>query len=472
MTKRTVEDLQDVVSTMENAETNLEYFSQWHAIADKRAPSPTGVVDHGTLMERYCRAKQSYHHKRLEGLLVERIGTFDDQKPCHFDFPTVEKDKELEEQREQALGKLQKTVQGIDEQADYLRVSYQSITNKRLELKQMIQDLEEETNDDESKMLIDDDQSGDGNTDSVFDDDIVAEQENIEELQRKKIQLQQQLSTIRKEREQLENTTKEKQRNLVLLHQETAGLDKEKLEARVQELKEIKSFYDSLREVLEELGGIKILEVKEDSKTQHLVLKVLMYDEFKVQIVLEVYRQSELKLVNAQWITKPVVYEPCPVQNTDPYSLPMSSLDDLVEVAKTNLSPPHDVRFILRETCARVRIHRNRVQDLSLLRKEVLTKVVGSDQVVCSLNDGIVIVMRLYDNLVRAEQIVGVTGWDETAADKILNTIRKNESINLVPSAIIEIVRSEVDKLRQGGKNPRTPKLPKRRDASEQGRLL
>ncbi|KAL3942882.1 MAG: hypothetical protein SGBAC_003005 [Bacillariaceae sp.] len=470
-TKRTVDDLQDVVSKMKNVETDLDYFSQWHRRADKRAPSPTGVVDHGTLMERYCRAKQSYHHKRIGGLLVERIGTFDDQKSCHFDFPTVEKDTELEEKCELALGTLQNTVQRIDDQVDYLRVTHQTITNKRQELEHMIQDLEEETDADESRMLIDDDQNDDSER-IAFEDDIAAEEGHIEELQRRKRELQEQLNSIRKEREQLENTTEDKRRNLVLLHQETAGLEKGRLETRVQELKEIKAFYDSLREVLEELGGVKILEVKEECQTQHLMLQVLMYDEFKVQIVLEVYHQSELKLVNAQWITKPVVYDPCLEQKTDPFSLTMSSLDDLVAVAKTNLSPPHDVRFIVRETCARIRVHRNRVQDLSLLRKEVLTKVVGSDQVVCSLNDGVVIVMRFYDNLLRAEQIVGVGGWDDTAADKMLKKIRENESINLVPSSIVAMVRSEVEKEKQNGKNPRTPKLPKRKGASEKGPLL
>ena len=95
-------------------------------------------------------------------------------------------------------------------------------------------------------------------------------------------------------------------------------------------------------------------------------------------------------------------------------------------------------------------------------KQRVLTKVVDNNQIVCSLNDGIIIVMRLYDNLVRAEQIVGVSGWDEATTERIRTSIETNE--NNTPSSIVQYVQSELERLKEGGMNPRTPTMPKRRE--------
>ena len=126
------------------------------------------------------------------------------------------------------------------------------------------------------------------------------------------------------------------------------------------------------------------------------------------------------------------------------------------------MAPPHDVRFVVRESLARIRIQRDRVNDLAILRRHVLTKVVDNHQIVCSLNDGIIIVMRLYDNLVRVEQIVGVSGWDEATTEMIRLSIETNK--NTTPTSIVEHVQSELKRLKEGGMNPRTPTMPKRRE--------
>ena len=105
------------------------------------------------------------------------------------------------------------------------------------------------------------------------------------------------------------------------------------------------------------------------------------------------------------------------------------------------------------------------INDLAVLRCHVLTKVVGTDQIVCSLNDGIVIVMRLYDDLLRVEQIVGVSGWDTATTTKILESIAKDE--NHTPTSVVQHVQVEIERLKQGGMNPRTPTMPKRREAME-----
>lgn len=460
-TSYSVQDLEENVAKLRNLETELEFFSQWQS---NPSSSPKGVVDHSALMQRYHTAKQSYLHRRLEGFLVAQLESYDEQKPRHFDFPDAETgDDELNEKHDQAVASLQTTVDGIQTQVSQLRDTYQTICTKREELEQMIEDLQG------SSMHIDDASSAaDENDDEfpVLESDMDMEQARMDELQRTKRRLEEKLQGIRAEKEQLERQGRQNKSDILLLQQTTEGQDKQHLEKKIQELKEMKLFYDSLREVLEELGGVKILEVKEDAKTQHLNLHILLYEDFQVLIELEVYRKSALKLVSAKWISSPVVHATINENDSNiggTFSLTMSPLDDLVQVAQTNLAPPHDVRFVVRESLALIRIQKDRVNDLALLRRHVLTKIVGGNQIVCSLNDGIVIVMRLYDSLVRAEQIVGVSGWDAATTDNILEKIQLNEASN-TPTSIVQQVQTEIARLKQGGVNPRTPTIPRRQN--------
>ena len=451
----TLQELRNGIDKLKNLETELELFSQWQPNQD--ADSPRGVVEHTSLIQRYQAAKNYYLQNRLSSFLIEKIQTFDESKPNHFDFPDEEDLKETSSsEHDEALASLQTCVDDIQTQVSNLRDAYEAVTTKREELEQMVRDLQEDDGD-----IMDYEDVGGS---PVEEGDISLEQERIDELQRKKRRLQEQLESIRKERYEVEEKVRHNENDIIMLKQQTDGQDAKELQTKVQELREMKLFYDSLREVLEELGGVKVLEVKEDSNTHLLHLMILLYDEFKVQIDLEVYRKSSLKLVSATWITDPVIHYKGDDddKDLDTFSLSMTSLDDIVQVARTNLAPPHDVRFVVRESLARIRIQRDRVNDLAILRRHVLTKVVDNHQIVCSLNDGIIIVMRLYDNLVRVEQIVGVSGWDEATTEMIRLSIETNE--NITPTSIVEHVQSELKRLKEGGMNPRTPTMPKRRE--------
>lgn len=462
---QSVEELKNGIEKLKSLETELELFSQWKTNHHSDSTSPKGVVEHSSLLQRYQAAKKYYLQNRLASFLVENIQTYDETKPRHFDFPDDDEIMALSSpENDQALASLQTCVQGIQSQVSNLRDTYQAVCTKREELEQMVRDLQEEEDDDE---MVDFEENG-GEDFQVDEGDISLEQERIDELQRRKRRLQEELESLQNERLQVEERVRHSKDDIMVLKQQTDGQDPQGLQKKVQELREMKLFYDSLREVLEELGGVKVLEVKEDAKTRHLHLIVLLYDEFKVQIDLEVYRKAALKLVHAKWVSDPIVQARVDDEgnenqdNYDTFSLSMASLDDVVEVARTNLAPPHDVRFIVRESLARIRIQKDRVNDLAVLRRHVLTKVVDNNQIVCSLNDGIIIVMRLYDNLVRAEQIVGVSGWDEATTERIRTSIETNE--NTTPSSIVQYVQSELERLKEGGMNPRTPTMPKRRE--------
>jgi len=289
------------------------------------------------------------------------------------------------------------------------------------------------------------------------------------------------LTRLVKEKEDRLSSIAQSREELALLKEEESkilesGQDPTQFHEKIKELKEMREFYDNLREVMEELGGVKILKAREDNESKHLFLNLVIYGEHQVEIELEVYRKSLLKLINAKWVTNPVVSsvkssdsQIDDENNTDEivklehFSLPLYPLDDLVQVAKTSMGPPHDMRFVIRETCARIRNTQNRVDDIAVLRKRVLTRVVGNDQVVCSLNEGIVIDMRLYDQWVEVEQIVGVTGWEKETTDKIHKVVsRRDES--WTPSVVVNLVQKEIERLKEqdGLEIPKTPVLPSR----------
>ena len=219
---------------------------------------------------------------------------------------------------------------------------------------------------------------------------------------------------------------------------------------------------------------MKILKTKEDSASRHIFLTLLIYETHQVEVELEVFRKNLLKLVNAKWLTTPkvtsvpmfLVDEDGSNSDKEPelFSLPLDPLEDLVQTAKTSMGPPHDLRFIVRETCAKIRFLQNRVDDIAVLRRRVLTKVVGNDKVVCSLNEGIVIVMRMYDQWVKVEQIVGVSGWEKSTTDKIHEVVSKKDE-SWTPSKVVALVQKEVErlKLEEGLILPKTPVLPTRR---------
>ena len=441
-------------------------LSQWKALeidlsaanwndeesSSSSSSSPRGVVD-TSLVQRYQAARDLYLQRRMEKLLVEHVGTFDGTT---FEFPENndddDDDDQIQERHSQALATLQTSVHNIQQLISQRNHSYQTVCQERQELEQMVQDMEKDEEED-------DDDDDDDDSMILQEEDMALEQEQILQLQHTKKRLQEEWAKMQQETIQAQERIRQNRHEMALLEQPQE--DPEQLQQKVQELQEMKLFYDSLKEVLEELGGVKILEVQESSKQpQHnMHLTILLYDEYKVQIELAVHRQTALKVVQAQWITPPVIQQ----QETD-FSLEMEPLDDLVNVAKATLGPPHDLRFLIREALARIRIHQHRCQDLAVLRQQVLTKI-HKTEVVCSLNDGIVICMRFYDPFVRVEQIVGVSGWTQEHTDQISKAIVQDE--NTTPSSIVQQVQKEIAKrIEQGVVQPQTPTMPKRKEGN------
>lgn len=503
MSSRTakLQELKDGLAKLQMIEQELGEAS-WNHDASPRAISDF----QSSILQRYQRSKAVYLQRRLEMLVVDHVPTFDPSTDT-FQHPHVsgvaddvgqdtsnddgnneesrgkqsDDDDELKARRDKALASLETTVQSIHSKLRHMRDSYQAVCSRRKELAQMVQDLEEGNGSNDPNMstdttvttsldditTVDTDKNDEPPT---REEDIAREQQRLEELQKTKRQLQEKLDLMRKEKLERESRLLSGRAELEELKKEEAellesGQDLSEFHKKIEELKEMKEFYDNVRAILEELGGVKIVHVREDEESsQHLHLTILVYDEYKVEIELEVFRQSSLKLVNAKWISDPIVKAVSSDTQGETFSMTMSDLDDLVQIAKTSMGPPHDVRFIIRETCARVRIMQNHVDDLAVLRERhgILTKVDSNDRVLCSFNDGIVIVMRLYDHWVRVEHVVGVNGWDQVLTDKIRDAISTRDE-TLKPTMVVEQVLQEIESLKKNGAiDPATPELPTR----------
>jgi hypothetical protein len=474
---------------MEAIRSELDRLKQLETQLSSQAPwandsSPRSLVD-SALIQRYEEARDLYLQRRLENLLVDHIATYQpDEEDEPFEFPHVDDEEEaqaLEGRHAKALAKLQTSLDLIQEQVTKLKATKEAVAARRQELEHMIQDMEGV-----QVEMEEDDETMDDDNDTVDDAAMAAEQERIEQLQQRKARLQEELAKIQKETKEAQERALHKHEQLALLQEPQEDLAAQ--QQKIEELREMKLFYDSLREVLEELGGVKILQVEEDSIKRNLILTLSFYETYDVMVELEVYRKVFLKVVHARWISEPLVYPMAESANEETtveedkkkdFFLTMDPLDDLVRVAKTTLGPPHDIRFVVRETLARIRIAQERVEELEILRRHVLTKVHGGNQVVCSLNEGIVIIIRLYERFIRLDQIVGVGGWDEQTTKSIQAAVSERLEkeypqddaeilvfgSKVTPLMIVQYVQNELMALQasQGIHHPRTPRFPERK---------
>jgi hypothetical protein len=221
---------------------------------------------------------------------------------------------------------------------------------------------------------------------------------------------------------------------------------------------------------LEELSGMKIIGV--DSIGEQMVnMKVMLLEEHQVMIGLKAVSRNTLLVASAKFLTSANVSVDQSLELTIP------GLDDLVQICST-LGPVDDLRFLLREIMARIRIHKARVQELTVLRKEYLTKIGklyhsvdsfgGRDQeIVCSLPEGVTVVLRLtpacpmVPGSVKVDQIVGIGGWDEGLIESL--KVAVNVSMCRGPRDMMKVLVAEIQRLQADGMElPKTPTLPQR----------
>ena len=301
----------------------------------------------------------------------------------------------------------------------------------------------------------------------------------------------------------------------------------EQMRSRTKELTDMSYYYESKKSVLEEISGIKFLSVTDAKQSKEkeearisprktsprqtrrhsldrmedaICLKVLLLNHHVVEITLgnsgRLFAASVknsgppndcFRVVSARLTTSSVlsdsILETEEFENnpTPTVSITIPPLDDLVSLA-ANLEPVQDLRFVLRETLARIRILSARMNELAQLRTKYLTKITnpsrnkvnygfgGEDQeIFCSLPSQVTVVLRLTADCpilkgsAYIHQIVGCGGWEDAVLQRI--KARVNEKRSMGPMDLMDNLVEEISRAEQedGVKIPKTPTLPKRK---------
>jgi hypothetical protein len=282
------------------------------------------------------------------------------------------------------------------------------------------------------------------------------------------------------------------------------------LQASLDKNMEIKNYYDNFRLYLEEVTGIRILAVESanvDDGIEHentasggaLKLIVELLKEFRVAIILKVRHRDTVSIEKATFVNPEsalILTSPTPAadENLPPVQIRIPPLDDLVKITNNNTAsssfrrPGDNLRFLLRETIARITAIQARVQELTELQTMALTKIGsmhsspnnsdgfgGEDQeVVCSLDrESMTVVLRMTPDCpliagsVYIDQLVGLGGWDTEIVQQIqrqVNTIPEKSPVQVLRNLQQEIQRRQLE---EGLVLPPTPKVPTLRGSSQ-----
>ncbi|GFH48192.1 hypothetical protein CTEN210_04668 [Chaetoceros tenuissimus] len=307
----------------------------------------------------------------------------------------------------------------------------------------------------------------------------------------------------------------------------------EQLKQQAQEYRDISDYYESTKSAIEVISGIKILSItdaqpndsedvvmesptktssrkkmdaspsKSDSSLPDgsIMLKVQLLEQHIIDITLantasnnrmasvsaangsiDMFRVVSANLVTSSTLSDTLEDEEERQRNSLPtVSITIPPLNDLVALA-ANLEPVQDLKFLLRESLARIRTLSSRLNELALLRTKYLTKITdptknkikygygGEDQeIFCSLKSQITAVLRLSADCpilkgsVYIQRLVGCGGWSESVLQKIKNKV--NDQRFHSPVDLMDFLVEEIDRVveKDGVKMPKTPVLLQRK---------
>jgi len=478
------------------------------------------------LIKRYKEARDLYLRRQIEFKFLQYLETYDGETIIEDpDLPTEEEEQELKEHLAEVRSQVNEAAQGFHQQILELQEKHNTLVLRREELRNIVQDMEKDGdgNDPDASMMDNDD-------DQEIDEDALAEEEDrLSMLQKKKAQMQVELNRLRQETSLLKTKAETTEAEVAELLQDTnikisnnnstdssndgqplsptaLQAEAEETQKKLEDLKEMQSHYDGMREVLEELTSIQILSITEapttseggeeshkndkesegspSSRSVRIHVRVLRKHEMEVILQSEADKPGVLRVKAAKILTSTVVTAPVDEYEKDSNSqdenggkkvlkLTIAPLDDLVRLCAM-FPPAEELRFLMREAMARIRITESRVIELAVLYNNVLTKIgavhqpsdnFGSpeQEVVCSLNEGISIVLRLTADCpivpgsVYIYNMVGVCGWDDESVKKIKERVSSKEFQS--PWALIQEVQKEISSFTL----PKTPTLPLRR---------
>jgi hypothetical protein len=314
---------------------------------------------------------------------------------------------------------------------------------------------------------------------------------------------------------------------------EQLELEISQMEHKAIELKKSSDFYDGMRELMEELGGVKILssitlpssksvgEPTPNNNDKGFILTLMLLGSHILEITLMQTPSSQkdgLHISNAKITTATTFPMPESPKNNvggstneeettslmeTMHSISLSNqsfskilsqkqavevtippLDDLVSWSHSLESSSHGIRFILLETMARIRTLEARVVELSKLRERYAAHVYDVDssstltnhryggggaeqEVVCAINEGITVALRLGSDCplvpgsVYISEIFGLGGWDDDKLKTLKSVVLNSRSRG--PVEVMQCLTMEIRKRcrEEGWVVPTTPTLPR-----------
>lgn len=439
--------------------------------------------------ERYEKARDEYLQKRFQQVFYEHLSTFDGHSVPLPDVPSEEECLELQEEHRAAQAELKATAARVFEKHQALQSKYDTFVSRREEIARMIADIEESDvdSDDEDK------ENDDGNDDDVKEQDLVAAEQKCLALAKRKNELLLQIERRKADLTLQEKNLEETNRSLTELR--TANVDApdvtldnladieaetDEMERSAKKFEEIRDWNDAMRLIIEEMTGIKILSVRnaEGGKTILLLLQLLESHKLEIRLEPDPRRPNNLRIQDAKFLTSTIIRGDS-FDKTTRVELRIPDVDDLVRLCFT-MGPVEDLRFLLRETVARISAIVARVHELTALRQKYLTKIGvlrhsgnsfgGEDQeIVCSINEGVTVVLRLTPDCpigngsVFVDQIVGVGGWDSEILEDLKE--RLNDDFHRSPVKLMDSLKEELARLQETGSVslPTTPTMPVRK---------
>jgi len=457
-----------------------------------------GTID-PNLLQQYRTLRDEYLRKSLLNGVLEKVGssttfngeTFVVEPPLHS-----EQDWEaLHEQQELVRATITEKATAYQRLLLELRAKHEHFQTRRAELQDLL---------DGTDYNLDDCSGGeddDSEQEEIDEEAVSAQQERLSELQKKRAALQVELRLVQERHDQSVQNVAERKAELQALEDKENYIDTQsllqdpvalqnlkdenhKLRVKVEKLTEINNFYEKLRLLMEELMGVRVLAV-DPAGGRDMLMKVQLLQKYNVDIVLRLEAKDTLKVVSAKFVSdNTIITGPATVRNGDNSSinntvvqLQIPPLDDLV-AASTQIPTGDNVRFLLRETKARIEATQQRVHELTLLQTEALTKIgkysVGQNndyqEVVCSLNYAqMTAVLRLtpdcplVEGSVYLDQLVGIGGWETSTVERIKTAVHAEGPFKS-PVAILKAIKLEIERLQneEGLVLPETPRFSAR----------
>jgi len=244
-----------------------------------------------TLLEEYRNCRDEYLRRKTAEALIRRAKSFDGKKFTDVPaVPTDEQMRQLEERREAVLVQVREACEAIRQASIERQVGQASLKARQEELELMKKDLEAKK---PGVASLDDDDAGDGDEMDVDDDDpsdeqLAAEAEQLDRLQKRKAELLARLQEVEQENRRVLEATADavkrqkakgrdaadgtgtafvvddySEETLAKLREQEAAY-----QAEIDKYRKIQEYYDGLSHIMGELRGARVVSVTRRALTE------------------------------------------------------------------------------------------------------------------------------------------------------------------------------------------------------------